>query len=283
MRFPLMMNSEFFPAGPAVGQILKPGENVFRNNTGGFLRVNRIGFAGADAAGVDYGPYDVATNNRPEWSIRFGQTAVTPGFVPVPATTWDPSGSDYAGAQVAFSKPVYLAPGDRLDLQLRFNAAYAASPYLFAECTPIDGVPDEVYTPVMLGWESPEFAWVAGTIAALDTDVPVSTFFNDSDEPLFVERMIGRLGLNEYNYPKRIAIADALIDLQLHDGTKITRDPTPLASLFDVARQSWLMNFKLPKQGYVKATLSGSVPSVDQGDLASIRFYLGMLGYRRVV
>jgi hypothetical protein len=286
MAHPYIMQSARF-ATPAADQVMTPEERVFRNTTPGWLRVHAIGVgaiargaggASEQAVGVSsqsLDHYDDTTNPRPEWAIRFGSTEVTNGWVPVPATTWDPHGGEFSSALTVFDQPVYLAPGDRIDFKLRCRVAPSAGiqPYLFARCSPVDR-PATIRVPVLYGWESSRITPAAAAIAE---DVPVGKFYNEHNEPILVERMIGRLGLDEFMYQHR-RMTTVLGDLELHDGTKITRVPTPLSTLFDMARQSWTMNFNLPSKGYIKTALSGS--AVAAGD--AFRVYLGMLGYRTI-
>lgn len=278
--YPLIMQSEIPSAAMAAGTIFVPEERVFKNTTLHWLRIHRIGIHGFN--GQDYIAENVLATALIDWSIRFGHTEVTNGFAPLEATTWRPAEDEPAGF-VEFSKPVYLAPGDRLDVKLRINATPVSTERLFlaAWCTPVDR-PDAIRIPTLFGWRGAARGDDSG---AFSEEVPVGTLYNEFDEDMHIERLIGTTNFYtdeagfhyEMIYPM---LRQILLDLELQDGTKITRDPTPMGSLFDLVRRSWLVNFRLPSKGYIKAAFSGNLTGgVSATD---VRNYIGMLGYRTI-
>lgn len=292
--YPYIMQSALF-SGSVVGSVLAPDERVFRNTTPYYLRVHRIS---VHAAGGDDTRYETlqgtgvvaVTGVRLSWAIRFGHTEVTSGWAPMAATTWRANVDEPAPA-VYFSQPVYLAPGDRLDVKVKYEGGIAsASPafFLSAHCSAVDR-PDAIRVPALYGWEGGERSANSGEFSE---EVPVGTLYNEFDEAMHIERIIGRLALfGGFSTPPSggdpagsarayQAIRQVFADMELHDGSKITRDPTPFGALFDLARQSWLTNFSLPSKGYIKTTVSGNL--VQTNGTALFRPYIGLLGYRTI-
>lgn len=129
----------------------------------------------------------------------------------------------------------------------------------------------------------------AVTIATQSNDVDLR---NPSDQPLFVDRILGRLGFNSgvvsaaagvdlYSNAKTasdltLAMSSVTIRMADSQGNPVIRDKTPFAMAFPWQERSWRVRTWLPPRGYFIAYIEGSNAS------GTVQPFVGLSG-RQVV
>jgi hypothetical protein len=148
-------------------------------------------------------------------------------------------------------------------------------------------------------------SWLSTIIAASGQSNPVleqsaeKDLVNPFDDPLFVERFIGRSALVPASLSFQTfewysaglgvnagpAYGDRLITVQAYDsfGNILVRDPTPFQHLFQILDRSWTVNSMLQPKGFFIFQLARDFTNVSR-PVAGLQngVGIGMVGYRRV-
>jgi hypothetical protein len=284
MGYPVIFQSDLFVVSNlAVNQIVSPNERQFLNRTQSWLRVRSIGIAVRGSSGSEqiippnYDPHArVQSFSDLDWMIRIGSTNITPDFVPVEAVTYSVAG-DEGSLTLPFRRPVYLAPLDRIQIQVKYRTAWHTNNqqfYIFARCEVVDR-PLGLFVPAIMGWRGES----KGAAGAFTIDVPFSTFQNDANEPLEVDRFIAKLTAGNDVAARYAALAEFKLRMELQDGTRITREAQPLGVIAEIGKQSWTPGITLPAGGYVKIDCEGAL---NDAHMPTIVPHFGLIGYREI-
>jgi hypothetical protein len=284
MGYPVIFQSDLFTAANlAVNQIVSPDERQFLNRTQSWLRVRSIGIAvcaSGESPRIMIPAYNQHTGAWPfadlDWMIRIGPTNITPDFVPVEAVTYNVAGEE-PSLTLPFRRPVYLAPLDRIQIQIKYRTAWhdhGQQFYIFARCEVVDR-PLGLFVPAIMGWRGESY----GAVGAFTIDVPFSTFQNDANEPLEVDRFIAKLTAGNDVAARYALLREFKIRMELQDGTRVTREAQPLGVIAEIGKQSWTPGITLPAGGYVKIDCEGSL---DDAHMPTIVPHFGLIGYREI-
>jgi hypothetical protein len=260
-----------------------------QNRTDKIVRIDEIRFR----------PSDLDVFGYANVQLRLGNEPITAGFVPLPAMTW-PVG-DFAneygqsfgsGFYARFSKPVYLAPGERITAQWSHSLA-GRSPSLAITviCQDAGVMLDRGFVPWFSFYKPPARADGTGDFEDTSTEANLSNPFDDS---ILVERLIGRTfaGAETILQPDQstnplgefgIAFDGLRIRIEDQDAIQIVRDGTPFGLVFDFVRKSWIVNSTLRAKGFYRVSLQSNFSTeYGNGGNAPTQSFVGMLGYRKV-
>lgn len=258
-----------------------------QNKTSKLLRIEEIRFPKAD------------TSDRFSMSaqLRIGNEPVTNGFVPIAAMTWQIADIDALTSQnvparhLFFSKPVLLAPGQTLNVQVRHSAG-AQSQEVVAICTPVDFARPS-FMPWITHFQPTPRVDGGGNFDESSTE---SDLVNPFDQEMIVERLIGRLFYENGTNPGRPLEVDAFtspagqlglafdgvrVIIEDHEASEIVRDATPFGVVFEFSRKTWIVNAKIRPKGFYRVTVQSNL-AVAFADNGIVYELIGMLGYREV-
>jgi len=244
-----------------------------------------------------------------EIRLRIGNEPVTAEFSPIPAVTWpvgdfefeirranstpDPFQRSFSAFVMRFKKPVYLAIGQAINVQVRHQDTEANTFVITAVCREVDAIIGEEFTPWFSFYKPPAHTDGTGNFEDISTSADL---VNPFGEEILVERFISRVfsGADSATTPREpdrnngttgqfaFYFDNIRVRLEAHDGTQVARDATPIGILFDMIRKSWVVNSMLPPKGFYRAAVQ-SIFQVQVGETPQpVQVFIGMLGYRAV-
>jgi hypothetical protein len=246
-----------------------------------------------------------------EIRLRIGNEPITAEFCPIPAVTWpvgdfefelrlagstpDPFQRSFSAYVMRFKKPVYLAIGQAINVQVRHRDTVASTFVITAVCREVESIIGEAFTPWFSFYTPPAHTDGTGNFEDISTSADLVNPFGDE---ILVERLISRVFFGSDTAtspiePDRNASGNGQfafyfdnirVRLDMHDATQVARDATPIGILFDMIRKSWVVNSMLPPKGFYRAAIQSNfqVQAVT-GTPQPVQVFLGMLGYRKVV
>jgi hypothetical protein len=228
-----------------------------------------------------------------EIQMRVGNAPITNGFISLYSMTWPKERAyehRYRGRRISFSKPVYLAPGERIHVLARHSATgqtWDLEVLAWTRATP--AIRLQHFLPWICGYTSVARVENAGVFSE---QIGRDVFNNSFNVPIHVERFIGRMFYNAeeiegetilsvgstntaiYRFPYdqvRVRIED-------HLGNKVVRDRTPFGVVFEGIRKSWVVNVLLQPKGFYNIALEGTLATIIGTN--TVQSFVGMLAYR---
>lgn len=274
-------------------------ERALQNRTDRVIRVREIRFRVESLVGSEIDLGDIAVQ------LRIGNTPITEGFVQLVAMVWPADASsgpeDNINARmpflIRFSRPVLLAPGERimmqaqhLDLQMSgaAGAAKLVSATAICEEAPVG---TKGFTPWIAAYRTPTHVDGAGVYEDTSTEADLVNPFDDS---MFIERIIGRVIRGDTGSGEAIVfggggernlLLDAIrVRMDDHQSAQIIRDATPIGVAFEFVTRSWVVNSMLASKGFYRVTVQSKLSPKVTSFVGTTNLYtaIGMLGYREV-
>ncbi len=249
--------------------------------------------------------------------LKLGQTPITHGFVPISLLGKVLNNSTVGGEfeEVASAllpncftwklpKPLYIPARELLRPTIYFDpfsgSGSSTTPVtILYRCRPIPKgtpPPQTMQIPWVTYFQPPYLA-LSGGPAANDREdqSTMSDIFNPWDEPLHVQRFVGRLFCQGIKGEEQgnISLASAQVNLDtgnIEFGTTVTaqdsfnniliRDPTPFAHVFNFIDRSWTVNALLPPKGFYLFTIDRKWAEYNLAITATLG--LSMVGWREV-
>jgi len=296
MIYPVILEGSISNLAPNVGGALSDARGL-QNRTDKILRIDELRFREI-RNGVSPQQIDPRAFYTGEAQLRIGNEPISAGLVPIPAMTWP---FNYAGEGVVsvadsafgqylrFSKPVLLAPGERISAQFRYTTRTDVENvdfFITAMCR--EAAPGvRGYMPWVTFYKPP--VRTNGTGNFVDTSTE-SDLVNPFDKEMFVERLIGRMDIQPGNGDEEDANTDGVryafgatrVRIEDHDAMQVVRDSTPFGVVFDFIRRSWVVNATIRSKGFFKVSIESSLNPAIAGTGTTIQPFVGMLGYREV-
>jgi hypothetical protein len=279
--YPSILQGEIVNIAP--NSIRAPEERALQNWTKGMLRVAELRIHVAPNASPNAAPTTEFALTSIQ--LRVGNNPITEGFVPLPAIVEPIDLSAYADTEdpylIRFTRPVLLAPGERIMVQVMHTNAAATYFRLTAICEPFTE-PGRGVLPWLTFYRTPYRADGGGDFEDASTEADL---VNPFDVPLAVDRLVGAVMYND----QRVANAGLKSNSLIYDairvraddqsGTQMVRDPTPFAVLFERNRRAWIVNSTLPPKGFYRFTVESKLSTQLIGGL-NVQSFIGMIGYR---
>jgi hypothetical protein len=228
--------------------------------------------------------------------MRYRSETITNGFVTAGAVGWPVNraierGQYVNGFQIKLAKPMWLAPGELIEVMLsnaNFRAPFNVTFYVAGVGVQSLTPPKERWLPYLTSFESQVIT--GGVVTAISEASDPTELGNPFAVPLHIEHLIGRvLTTNTTNpavqnftdrdlHPSWFSTTVRLTDNQDNAWIAV---PTPMAIAFDATFRSWRVRHMMPPRGYLKLELGGfsysGVP-INRNSIAVV----GMDSYRRV-
>lgn len=227
------------------------------------------------------------SNPLTEFAVRLsyqGET-ITNGWIPVHAFCWPQNEAWYRGSgpTVVFARPIYLAPGEWIDVSIQVMAAdpvantitVAALGRETADAPVVRTLP---YLTSFMG-SAVDFT----TVTPADDTSSTQDLGNPFTAELHVERLVGLA----YTVGTPLAVNPPTPDWNLFKLTVTDQAdrfwiprPTPLPAVFDMPVRSWIVGTIMPAHGYLRARIETTPPGTALAP--TYRPVLGLVGYRRI-
>jgi hypothetical protein len=230
-------------------------------------------------------------------SLRYKGEPLTNGWVSLPGCcpVQNEQIDRLYGQAVRLAKPMYLAPGEWIDVSVRGDHGNAPTPGGFATfgTTVTAYARGRFADPPAERW-LPYLATYTGTVLDGTTNVLFSMASTPQDlgnpfrTPLLIERLVGRVIMGTSAATLNVVIPNQPVWAQFKmilsdDQARLwIPTPTPLYVATNLLTRSWRLNYMLPPQSFLRATIEGTATwnaGIGRNFAAPL---LGMVGYRRI-
>jgi len=196
-------------------------------------------------------------------------------------------------------EPFYLAPGERLDIQLKHRSIVAVpiTATISISGRGVKSIPRNRKLPYVTSYTAPPIALDPGTTDLVRTSAE-SDLVNNLPVSVRVRRMVGRLSVystitsagKTYTVVDpnvRHAARDALVNMTMRDshGSPTVKNPTPFGAVFPVPLHTLEVPFLMPSGAYFTAQLTGTpmaAINAVNGNPVMAHPSISIIGYREV-
>lgn len=222
-------------------------------------------------------------------SLRWRNEPLTNGFVPFGGVAWslNPEAEQDNASAIVLAQPVYLAPGEFIDVALRNDTGSGVS----AGALNVIGIGRQCTTP------SPWLPYLSAYASAIYDGTSAAAIAEVSDptqlgNPFTSEMVISHFVSRVFSATAAAgpftslspsqAWSTFMLRLADHKDALLIPKPTPLSIAIDVDDYAWPVNYRLAPRGYLKLEVSGTATWNTVTDARYARAVFGMQGYRRI-
>lgn len=222
--------------------------------------------------------------------LRWRNEVLTNGFAVVGAIA-HPVNRAYEGYGfvVRLSKPMYLPPGEFIDVSLRNDLAVGAGGLADNAIVVAIGVqaeePAEKWLPYLTSFVGA--AYTNGSGAAISDQSAAPQLGNPFDVPLYIDRMIGRVlecpngaGVLWQDFDPSPVWSTFLVRISDHLDRFWVPTPTAMPAVFNAIDRSWMLRHSMEAKGFLTVSVEGTANQTD--GTASSRAIVGLVGHRRI-
>lgn len=258
---------------PAAVGTIAPGMKL-RNESDVGVNVDRISFAGQFSLSSIF-------------SLRLRNQPITNGLIPLISVAWAPNpGNESEVVDLVLTKPIYLAPGEFLDVTFNNALSVSARPVqaiaVGRQCRPEDA---SRYLPYLAAFSTAVYDGTSN--AAIDERSGPDDLGNPFDHEMVVSHFVGRI----LSGPAATGLAVNTsftqmwnyFNVRLRDDrdTFLVPRPTPLSLVVDSENYRWQVNAPLAPRSYYRLEVQGNASWGGSGGPYALSM-LGMQGYRRI-
>jgi len=253
----------------------------------------KIGFWNRESVGVLIDRIAIPGGNGYQAQLRYHNEPLTNGFVQIAAMAYNHGAARVASANaltypvIMLPKPMYLEPGETIDVAIQNAGNYTGSTTIQASAIGRQtmDVPKDRWLPYFTAFQTATYD-MGGAATINDVSSP-QDLGNPFDTDLVIERMIGTVltatnaAVGFVDNGPRPAWMAFLARLYDHLDRTWVPTPTPVPSVIDVLTRSWPLNFTLAAKGYAKAEFFGTA-NTDSAASLYASAVLGLAGARRI-
>lgn len=217
--------------------------------------------------------------------LRYRNQPLTSSYVCLAGISWpqnegveDPSHGDVA--TIRFADPMYLAPGEFIDVSIRNDLVPLNVMTVNVVATGRQAPePAKRYLPFLCSYLGPAYA----PGAAISDQSAATDLMNPFPVPLRIERMIGRIANNPYTYysfqpPDAYWLDFSARIYDNHDRYWVS-GPVPLPAIFDTNINSWPVNTRLGPRDFLHLEFEGTLSAAAQFNYLAC---VGFVGSREI-